>query len=304
MIAWLHPVAFILAFFCAGIAGAAADGDESELPVYSADGADTCITCHSSPEVAGIFRSVHSAASDARGPFGQFQCESCHGPQGRYLPTHGEAITSFGPDAATPVEVQNDVCLDCHKKTADRWKTSAHGAEDLGCADCHVLHTERDTVLTVKGQPDRCYTCHLKERGQMFKPYVHPVRYGKMNCSACHDAHGSSVGFALKRPNLNETCYTCHAEKRGPFVFEHPPAAEDCSLCHEPHGSNHPAMLTRTAPLLCQQCHSQSGHPSVSYTSAGLPDDSPSPFVLVGSCMNCHSEVHGSNHPSGITLMR
>lgn len=293
-----------LTLFCAGNVVAATEAEESELPIYSSDGADSCLECHGSPLVTEIFRSVHSAASDARSPFGQHQCESCHGPQGQHLPAHGEAITTFGQDAATPVDVQNEMCLGCHQETAGRWHSSAHGAEDLGCADCHVLHAERDSVLTMTEQPDRCYSCHLKERGQMSRPYVHPVRQGKMNCSACHDAHGSSADFGLKRPNLNETCYQCHAEKRGPFVFEHPPAAEDCSLCHDVHGSNHPAMLTRTAPLLCQQCHSQGGHPSISYTAAGLPDDMPSPFLLAGSCMNCHSDVHGSNHPSGITLMR
>jgi hypothetical protein len=26
--------------------------------------------------------------------------------------------------------------------------------------------------------------------------------------------------------------------------------------------------------------------------------------VLGESCMNCHSRVHGSNHPSGLNLMR
>jgi hypothetical protein len=26
--------------------------------------------------------------------------------------------------------------------------------------------------------------------------------------------------------------------------------------------------------------------------------------VLGQSCMNCHSRVHGSNHPSGLNLMR
>jgi len=27
-------------------------------------------------------------------------------------------------------------------------------------------------------------------------------------------------------------------------------------------------------------------------------------FLLGGSCLNCHSQVHGSNHPSGYQLMR
>ena len=27
-------------------------------------------------------------------------------------------------------------------------------------------------------------------------------------------------------------------------------------------------------------------------------------FLLAGGCTNCHSQVHGSNHPSGAKLMR
>ena len=27
-------------------------------------------------------------------------------------------------------------------------------------------------------------------------------------------------------------------------------------------------------------------------------------FVVAGSCTNCHSQVHGSNHPAGAKLMR
>jgi hypothetical protein len=63
-------------------------------------------------------------------------------------------------------------------------------------------------------------------------------------------------------------------------------------------------MLTSRAPLLCQSCHSQSGHPSIAYDADGLPAGTPSQFLLGQSCMNCHVQVHGSNHPSGSKLMR
>ena len=108
----------------------------------------------------------------------------------------------------------------------------------------------------------------------------------------------------LAKQSLNQTCYSCHAEKRGPVLWEHAPVSEDCSLCHAPHGSVHMALLKKPAPLLCQQCHSPAGHPSVAYTAQGLPSGTPSGFLLAGSCANCHTQVHGSNHPSGARLMR
>ena len=64
------------------------------------------------------------------------------------------------------------------------------------------------------------------------------------------------------------------------------------------------ALLNRSAPLLCQSCHSQRGHPSISFTEESLPGGNPSAMVLGRSCANCHTQVHGSNHPSGFSLMR
>jgi hypothetical protein len=55
---------------------------------------------------------------------------------------------------------------------------------------------------------------------------------------------------------------------------------------------------------LCQQCHSPAGHPSLAYTSELFDDSSQNRFMLGRACLNCHSQVHGSNHPSGATLHR
>jgi DmsE family decaheme c-type cytochrome len=108
----------------------------------------------------------------------------------------------------------------------------------------------------------------------------------------------------LVRQTLNDTCYGCHAEKRGPYRWEHAPVAEDCSTCHDPHGSNHPGMVSLRGPMMCQGCHSQAGHPSFANTPDGLPAGMPSQYLLGRNCLNCHTQVHGSNHPSGSKLMR
>ena len=69
-------------------------------------------------------------------------------------------------------------------------------------------------------------------------------------------------------------------------------------------GNGYIYRIADVAPLLCQSCHSQSGHPSIAYTADGLATGIPSQYLLGQSCLNCHEQVHGSNHPSGSKLMR
>ena len=290
---------------------------------YTEKGADTCIKCHDEDSefpVFSIFKTKHAQPADKRTPFGHLQCEACHGPGANHArkaqPGEKQApIMSFGPSSKlasdkrnpVPPEEQNRICLGCHRGDARiGWNTSAHESGNLACVSCHKLHAQHDPVLTTSSQPEVCYKCHQKQRADFNKPSVHPVRFGLIACSECHRPHGSNTSALLTKPTLNQTCYTCHAEKRGPFLWEHAPVTEDCTLCHTPHGSVYPALLKKNPPLLCQQCHSQAGHPSLAHTSDALPGGTspPSGFLLAGSCTNCHSQVHGSNHPSGVKLMR
>jgi DmsE family decaheme c-type cytochrome len=209
-------------------------------------------------------------------------------------------MINFGSDAETPVAEQNAICADCHQSQLGvGWHGGMHESADVSCSDCHSVHMAKDPVLDTAQQPQVCFECHRSQKADSLKFSAHPVRFGKMACTDCHVPHGSTSESDLRRNTLNDTCYDCHAEKRGPFLWEHAPVAEDCSLCHRSHGSNHPALLTRRAPLLCQQCHSQADHPSIAHTSAGLPPQGQSSFLGANSCANCHSQVHGSNHPSG-----
>lgn len=293
---------------------------------YTEKGADTCIKCHDEDEaypVLDIFKTKHGQQGNKQSPFAGLQCEACHGPGvagaaamqvvldkgghvGKVRPGQERPpILNFGIKSDESAEKQNSMCLNCHKDASHiDWKGSVHEDSDIACASCHQIHTLKDPVLTKKTQPEVCYKCHQNQRAEFFKTSTHPVRFGLMTCTDCHKTHGAISDRQLVKPTLNQTCYTCHAEKRGPLLWEHAPVSEDCSLCHTAHGSIHPAMLTKRTPLLCQQCHSQLGHPSLAYTAAGLPAGSPSGFLLSGGCINCHAQVHGSNHPSGVKLMR
>ncbi len=233
-------------------------------------------------------------------------CESCHGPAKSHAESGGEdksTLISYRRTSKTPVAARNATCLACHEKTARTlWVGSAHESRNVACTDCHVVmhdKTEKGS-LRQKSVLATCGNCHKEKAASMGK-YAHmPLGEGKMECISCHAPHGSANEKLLIGSSVNETCFSCHAEKRGPFMWEHMPVTESCANCHDSHGSNKQRMLKQALPRLCQQCHNTPhGQP------AARPSDAPSVrFAYNKGCVNCHSVIHGSNHPTGIFFTR
>lgn len=271
----------------------------------AAEDVDICATCHVG-YADTLAHTKHGFAEDTRTPFGAGQaCVACHGDASRHLedPTSAFPDVRFGPQH--DLTVQNDKCLSCHQGGhLMHWQGSLHEAAGVPCASCHNPHAPAQQALIGQLQAGVCFDCHTNVRSDMMRSSTHPIRSGAMSCSACHNPHGSVADHALVRSTINETCYDCHAEKRGPFLWEHPPAREDCMNCHSPHGSNTAPMLVARGPFLCQQCHLNPFHPSTAYSGNNLPPNVGADKMLGNNCMNCHSKVHGSNHPSGARLTR
>lgn len=287
-----------------------ANAEEEKVP-YSDKGADTCLKCHDEDNeypVFPIFETKHARMSDARSPMAKLQCETCHGPGGKHQEKakKGEKkapIRSFGKKSWVPIKDQNKVCLSCHEDhNRNNWKGSSHESNDLACASCHQIHKKRDPMLVKMDQVNKCTSCHTKQKAEFQRTSSHPIRFGELKCSNCHNPHGSNGEYLLKFNTKNETCYSCHAEKRGPLLWTHAPVQEDCGNCHNSHGSIHPALLKKRPPLLCQQCHSPNGHPRIARDGGGL--GTASVYLLNKSCLNCHGQIHGSNHPSGVRFTR
>lgn len=280
---------------------------------YSRTGADQCLRCHdqsSELNAMGIFKNIHGSRKQQGSPFQSLQCEACHGPAGEHTKSRlksderREPMITFGRQSPLSAEKQNSVCLGCHQDALKHdWQGSEHERADVPCAACHLVHQAHDPVQKAVTQIETCGTCHQAELAQAHQRSSHPMLNGQMVCTDCHSPHGSINTASLKKPTVNENCFACHAEKRGPLLWEHEPVTEDCSTCHNPHGSVNSSMLSKRPPQLCQSCHTTAGHPSVPYTDndANLPS---AVFVVGSSCTNCHSQVHGSNHPSGRSLQR
>ena len=299
----------VLTCFCS-VAFAAED---TEPAAKYSKGANQCMSCHKEgkePAAHEVFLGKMGISGASKSPFaeGSHDCETCHGPSASHRRKQKDG-SRLSPDVAfnesTPADKANEVCMSCHADSlAMHWPGSVHDEEEVACADCHVVHAERDPVFDKLAQQERCFACHQRTRSETFRASSHPLRFGAMTCSDCHNPHDGNNDFLLTQTTTNDTCYTCHAEKRGPFLWEHAPVSEDCALCHNPHGSNHAALLKQRSPLLCQQCHSPGAHPSTAYTTEVVENSFQQRFLLARSCQNCHSQVHGSNHPSGVTNTR
>jgi DmsE family decaheme c-type cytochrome len=238
-------------------------------------------------------------------------CVACHGPGADHAESGNKGlITTF---TESPPDVIERACLKCHEKGMRLyWRGSPHESRNITCTDCHAIHKKSqpipdlsrfrerpiETVLLKKQTAiEVCLRCHPQRRAQLLRSSHMPLREGVITCVDCHNPHGTATPGLLTENSINETCYKCHAEKRGPFLWEHPPVAENCLNCHEAHGSMHADLLRARVPRLCQRCHGRSGHQT-------QPREARTRLFFNTGCTNCHSQIHGSNHPSGVRFHR
>jgi DmsE family decaheme c-type cytochrome len=251
-----------------------------------------CTRCHDAESeypVLAIGKTKHGTIADGRTP----TCTSCHGasethinkPDGVKERSQPERV--FGKKRGSTPESQNQACLTCHKGGKRmHWEMSLHASRDTTCVSCHQVHTGHDKVRDRQEQAQVCMTCHKE----------------KVTCSDCHNPHGAAGPTNLVRDSVNDTCYTCHMEKRGPFVRTHQPVQEDCTICHNPHGTTTPNLLKTRPPFLCQQCHEPTSHRG-NFGSL-TPGGSTSNNLTARGCLNCHTQIHGTNNPANISNER
>lgn len=302
----LHAAAMV----CLGLAGPVAAQDGGYI------GEKACLECHGQ-ENRHFSESTHAKAFrlNPKNDLESRTCEACHGPGARHAKATKDKslIVGFTKGWGTSIETQNGQCMACHSGgNRLHWPGSTHAGNQLGCADCHnpMERVSVKGLLTRDTINETCQACHRQQRAEFNKRSHMPLHEGKMSCVDCHNPHGSPTRPLLKADSVNTLCTTCHAEKRGPMLWEHAPVRENCMNCHSPHGSNHDKLLVASRPQLCQQCHSPSvGHPgqfyNASQTAAGAQAGGTASQRTIGrSCQNCHTQIHGSNHPAGARFQR
>lgn len=272
-------------------------------------GADVCAACHENV-VKGFADNPHQKMVLMHGGSG-VTCENCHGSGKAHVEGGGDKTKIF--DFTTASAKDTDAkCLGCHTGTHPNFLRSPHAKAGVSCTSCHSVHgadgqhaveaskkfvstmasrNPADREHLLKGsQTELCYSCHADQKAQFNMPIHHRVNEGLVQCTDCHDVHGTFGNNNLRAAaDQNAVCTKCHTDVRGPFVFEHAPIkSEGCVACHTPHGSQNPRLLNMPSiATLCNQCHS----PVATGTVHGMDQGS----TTVTPCITCHTFIHGSN---------
>jgi DmsE family decaheme c-type cytochrome len=262
-------------------------------------GAETCKTCHE--EIYNSWEKTphwKTTLNKEGGPSKQ-GCEGCHGPGADHVAGGGDKSKIFVFENASTKDI-NARCMSCHEGGTQHMNAvnSVHTQNNVSCISCHSPHhAQTKEFLLVKAQPELCYSCHLQQKSQFQMPFRHRVNEGLVQCSDCHNPHGTVAAKQVRTSATQDAvCFTCHADKQGPFVFEHEPVKiEGCSSCHIPHGGANPHMLrVSNVNLLCLQCHTNVTASAKAGGAPGTPSFH-SQQTFFKSCTLCHSQVHGSN---------
>jgi DmsE family decaheme c-type cytochrome len=208
--------------------------DKSDIrPFHGRQGAEFCVTCHTSDKEHASYRMGVHASSET------VNCLSCH------------SVHSSEP--RTPhllVKTPSALCATCHpsQMASFRNKPFAHriGRGGMECTSCHDPHgrpIQKDLRLTRVGEMP-CLNCHAEKRG----PFVFEHVSGVVGtCTTCHEPHGSSNNKRLIRARVDRLCLECHSTLTTATLGSQPPSFhnvslpryQNCTTCHVAvHGSN------------------------------------------------------------------
>jgi DmsE family decaheme c-type cytochrome len=255
---------------------------------------EECSECHEEA-VASFDNTTHARAWHGSDSL----CSTCHGDATEHMKSQGKKGTIRSVAKMAPSDVAN-MCLTCHEKPGEQshMRLSEHALAGVTCLSCHDVHPDAkakaertlggNSTMMRAEQKELCVSCHTSIGAQISMPSHHRIKEGVVECTSCHNPHGTTDKHQLLADN-KANCLKCHEDKRGPFSFEHNASAIDgCLGCHQPHGSSGPHLLkARDQRTLCISCHSIETGKGIPHGRLGLQ--------ATGDCTRCHSEIHGSN---------
>ena len=227
----------------------------------------------------------------------QHGCQSCHGPAQAHVDGGGDVTKIIRFETLSPAQTAA-ICTKCHQSSLEtqNFSKSEHLANGVSCTTCHSPHKSNDVnFMLVKSQTDLCFGCHASQKAEFARPYRHRVDSGLMQCSDCHNPHGTQTGHQVRAAaGQFAVCTKCHTDTMGPFVFEHAPVKTDegCLSCHTPHGSTNPRLLqVNNINFLCLRCHT----PNMNGAAGAPQGPAHNQSAKYQACTMCHTQIHGSN---------
>ena len=246
---------------------------------------ETCLACHEGYEVA-LAGTAHALSPPPRNV--DLYCASCHTGGDEHI--EDPVPENIGNPATLPATEVITLCQDCHVPHAemDNAGFDPHAAQGQSCLSCHSIHQGQAGLLT-DDKTEFCGRCHVVVSASFGRRSRHPLADGAVNCLSCHSFSGANEPQYGHGASAN--CYSCHPEQSGPYVYEHPAAISfaveggGCTECHQPHSSSNERLLSQPGNTLCLQCHGVPPGHRVEHSGLGTKL----------ACVDCHSEIHGSN---------
>ena len=175
-------------------------GQTKRTASYSEKGAETCLRCHSGPEMRAVQDGPHFNLQNPGAPAVDHYCESCHGPGSIHVSrAHGgrgfPPLTEFGRGSdKAPRDEQLFACLQCHEVEGVVRKTigflgSPHDRKMINCSTCHTVHAALDPINDRDHQASTCYRCHRKQKTEHPRFEAKSMDIDVLPCSSCHDVH-------------------------------------------------------------------------------------------------------------------
>ena len=109
----------------------------------------------------------------------------------------------------------NETCLSCHNRsTHDDWAGGKHDARNVSCVTCHSVHAPKSEKAQLKTETHRprpacSATARKSTRCTSRRTCRSAKERRKMECTTCHNPHGSQNVKMLKEGNsITEACAT------------------------------------------------------------------------------------------------
>ena len=247
-----------------------------------------CLNCHDEKAVS-LENSLHriTEVTDMTSAIA-IGCVNCHDGWAEHV--EDPSPENIETAARLSFSGQVDLCSRCHITLHQSSMVSSdpHGRVEIGCIECHSVHSNVNEHLVKDDSDNYCAVCHTSVAAEFKRRSAHPLESGNVRCVDCHMLDGTED--QLLAVGLDWRCQNCHSDLSGPFLYEHPVVyahlveGGGCTECHQPHGSPNDRLLKQPGDGVCLQCH---GTPPVHRIAhAGI--------ATRFACVDCHSDIHGS----------